>query len=152
MNSLMKKNGQLTSSVPSLLNDFFSDDFFKLPYMQWRSDAATLPAVNVKETTDDFQIDVAAPGMKREDFKVELDVNVLSISSERREQHEENEKDGSFARREFSYQGFQRSFTLQSDKIDGDKIQARYTDGILHITIPKKEEARKRSAKQIKVA
>jgi HSP20 family protein len=152
MNSLVKKNGQLTSAVPSLLNDFFADDFFKLPFVQWRSDAATLPAVNVMETPDDFRIEVAAPGMKRDDFKVELDNNILSISSERQEENEKNDKDGTFARREFSYQGFQRSFTLLSDKVEGDKIQARYADGILHITIPKKEEARRKPAKQIKVS
>jgi HSP20 family protein len=151
MNSLVKKNGQLASSMPSLLNDFFADDFFRLPFMQWRSDTATTPAVNVKETPDDYQIELAAPGMKRDDFKVELDNDVLSISSERDDQQEENDHDGTFARREFTYKGFRRSFTLDSKKIEGDKIQAQYIDGILLLTIPKKAEARRKPAKQIKI-
>ena len=86
MNSLVKNNGQSTSSIPSLLNDFFADDFFRLPFMQWRTNGATLPAVNIRETPDAFQIEVAVPGMKREDFNVELDNDVLTISSERRDE------------------------------------------------------------------
>jgi len=152
MTSLMKKNGQLTPSMPSLLNDFFSDDLFRLPFMQWRSDGATLPSVNIRETSDAFQISVAAPGLKRDDFKVELDNNILSISSERQDQHEENDKDGTYMRREFSYQAFERKFTLPGDQVEGDKIQARYFDGILQINVPKKEEARKKPARQIKIA
>lgn len=151
MNSLVKRNGQLTPSMPSLLNDFFADDFFRLPFMQWRSEGATLPSVNIKETPDAFQIQVAAPGMKRDDFKVELDNNILSISSERQDQNEESDKDGTFRRREFSYQAFERKFTLPENQVEGEKIQARYVDGILQINIPKSEGARKKPARQIKI-
>lgn len=152
MTSLVKKNGHLTPSMPSLLNDFFADDFFRLPFAQLRSDGATLPPVNIKEVPDAFQIQVAAPGMKREDFKVELDNNILSISSERKDQSEDSDKNGNYMRKEFNYMAFERNFTLPGDQIEGDKIQARYVDGILQINVPKKEEARRKPARYIKVS
>ncbi len=151
MTTLVKTNGRLAPSVPSLLNDFFSEDFFKFPLTQWRSEGTTLPAVNIRETPDAFEIDVAAPGMKRDDFKIELDNNVLSISSERQEQHEQGDNGDGYMRQEFSYQAFERNFNLPAKKVEEDKIEARYTDGILHISVPKKEEARKKPARQIKV-
>lgn len=152
MTSLVKKNGQSASSMPSLLNDFFADDFFRLPFMQWRSDGLTLPSVNIKETPDAYQIQMAAPGMKRDDFKVELDNNILSISSQRQDQNEENDKDGTFRRREFSYQAFERKFTLPESQVEGENIQARYVDGILLINIPKSEGARKKPVRHIKIS
>jgi HSP20 family protein len=152
MNSLMKTNGQLSSSMPSLLNDFFADDFFRLPFMSPRFQGATLPSVNIKETDDALQIEVAAPGMKRDDFKVELDNNMLRISSERKNQGEGDGKNDAYLRREFSYQAFERSFELRSDYVEGDKTQARYVDGILQIDIPKKEQARRKPTRQIKIA
>lgn len=147
----MKTNGQLTSSMPSLLNDFFADDFFRLPFMSSRFQGATLPSVNIRETDDAFQIEVAVPGMKREDFKVELDNNTLRISSERQNQSESNGKDNTYLRREFSYEAFERTFELREDYVEGDKIQARYADGILQINVPKKEQVRRKAARQIKI-
>jgi HSP20 family protein len=135
--------------MPSLLNDFFADDFFRLPFSFTRSHGATLPSVNIRETDDAFQVEVAAPGFKREDFKVELDNNMLRISSER--QSEGNGKDDAYLRKEFSYQAFERTFELRGEHVEGDKIQARYLDGILQINIPKKEQARRKPAKQIKI-
>lgn len=152
MKTLVRTNGSLFPSMPSLLNDFFTDDWFNSSLANWRSSGATLPAVNVKETNDDFRIEVAAPGMKRDDFKVELDNNVLTISSHREDRREEKDQDNNYTRREFSYQSFQRSFTLPEDKVEGEKIAARYVDGILHITVPKKEEAKVKPAKQIAVS
>jgi HSP20 family protein len=152
MKTLVRTNGNLFPSIPSLLNDLFTDDWVDSSLANWRSSGATLPAVNVRETNDDFKIEVAAPGMKREDFKVELDNNVLTISSQREDNREEKDRNGSYTRREFSYQSFQRSFTLPEEKVMGDKIAARYADGILHITVPKKEEAKVKPAKQIAVA
>jgi HSP20 family protein len=111
---------------------------------------STLPAVNVRETNDNFAIEVAAPGMKRDDFKVELDNNVLTISSQR-EEKQEQQQDENYTRREFNYQYFQRSFTLPENKVEGEKIAARYADGILHITVPKKEEAKVKPIKQITI-
>lgn len=151
MKTLVKTNGNLFPAIPSLLNDFFTDDWFDSSLANWKSSGTTLPAVNVRETNDEFKIEVAAPGMKRDDFKVELDNHVLTISSQREENREEKEKEG-YTRREFSYQSFQRSFTLPQNKVEGEKIAARYQDGILEITVPKKEEARVKPAKQIAVS
>jgi HSP20 family protein len=150
MTSLMKTNGQLTSSMPSLLNDFFADDLFRLPFLSSRLQGATLPSVNIRETDDAFQVEVAAPGMKREDFKVELDNNMLRISSETRSKEDRN--DDTYLLKEFSYQSFERTFELRSDYVESDKIQARYLDGILQINLPKKEQVRRKPARQIKIA
>jgi HSP20 family protein len=152
MKTLVRTNGNLFPAIPSLLNDFFTDDWFNSSLANWKSSGTSLPAVNVRETNDDFMIEVAAPGMKRDDFKVELDNNVLTISSQREENNEEKDKDGAYTRREFSYQSFQRSFTLPENKVEGDKIAARYVDGILQVTVPKKEEAKVKPAKQISVS
>jgi HSP20 family protein len=111
-----------------------------------------LPSVNIAETNDSFNIEVAAPGMKRDDFKVELDNNVLTISSEVENKKEEKDKEGNYTRKEFSYQSFQRSFALPENKVEGEKIAARYADGILHITVPKKEEAKVKPARKISIS
>jgi HSP20 family protein len=95
-------------------------------------------------------IEVAAPGMKRDDFKIELDNDVLTISSKREDSYEE--KDGNYTRREFSYQSFQRSFSLPQNRVKGDEITAKYVDGVLRITVPKTEDAKVKPAKQIAVA
>ena len=152
MKSLVRTNGNSFPSVPSLLNDFFTDDWFNSSLMNWRSEGASLPAVNVKETNDDFMIEVAVPGMKRDDFKVELDNNVLTISSSKEDSREEKARHGEYTRREFSYQSFQRSFSLPESRVDGGKISAKYTDGILYVTVPKREEAKVKPARQIAVS
>jgi len=155
MKSIVKSNGTFFPTIPSLFDDFFTRDWLDSSLANWRVSGATLPAVNVIETNDDFKIEVAAPGMKRGDFKVELDNNMLTISSQREEKNEETEEkdsNGNYARREFSYQSFQRSFSLPENKVMGDKITARYVDGILHVTIPKSEGAKVKPAKQIAVA
>lgn len=152
MKSLVKSNGNLFPTVPSLFDDFFTRDWLDSSLANWRVSGATLPAVNVMETNDDFRIEVAAPGMKRDAFRVELDNNVLTISSEREDKNEEKDSDGNYTRREFSYQSFQRSFSLPENKVLRDKISAKYTDGILYITVPKSEEAKVKPAKQIAVS
>jgi len=93
---------------------------------------------------------MAAPGMNKEDFKVELDGNVLTISSEK--QNENEVKDGErYSRREFSYQSFQRSFQLPKEVVDADKIEAKYENGVLKLVVPKKEEAKPRPPKTIQI-
>jgi HSP20 family protein len=148
--SLVKTNGTLFPAIPSLLDDFFGRDWLDSSMANWRTSDSTLPAVNVRETNDDYLIEVAAPGMKRNDFKIELDNGVLTISSQRENSHEE--KDGNYTRREFSYQSFQRSFALPQNLVKGDEIKAKYDDGILRITVPKTEDAKAKPAKQIAVA
>ena len=146
--SLIRKS----QNMPSF-NRFLDDDFFNRDWgLSNFSDAGTLPAVNIKETKNDFEVEMAAPGMKKEDFKVEVDGNTLTISSERSEQREENNGDEKFSRREFSYQSFQRSFSLPKDVVDDDNIQASYENGVLKLRIPKKEEAKQKPPKKIRIS
>ena len=149
---MVRSNNTLFPTIPSLFDDFFTRDWLDSSLANWKVSGATLPAVNVKESNDDFQIEVAAPGMTRDDFKVELDNNVLTISSEREQKNEEKDEKGNYTRREFSYQSFQRSFSLPESKVLGDKISARYSDGILYVTVPKSEDAKVKPAKQIAIS
>jgi HSP20 family protein len=149
MNSLMKSNQEFFPAVPSLIDEFLNRDWFDSTLARLNG-SSTTPAVNVSETDDELLIEMAAPGMKREDFRIELDSNLLTISSERNGSSEE--KRGNRTRREFNYESFQRSFTLPSAEVKGDKISAKYVDGILRVSIPKTEEAKKKAARQIAIA
>jgi HSP20 family protein len=107
-----------------------------------------IPAVNVKENEGSFQIEIAAPGLKKEDFKLSLHENRLTVSAKQEETQEE--KTEKYTRQEFNYTSFQRTFTLPKN-VDGEKIEASYTDGILQVALPKKEEL-KPAVKEIAVA
>jgi HSP20 family protein len=110
----------------------------------------TVPSVNIQETKDEVKMDVAAPGMSKDQFKVTLENNYLTVSAERK--NEVENKDENYSTKEFSYESFQRSFYLPENMVKADKIDAKYTDGILHITIPKSEEAKVREPKRIAVS
>ena len=110
----------------------------------------TLPAVNVRETDDDYILEVAAPGMSKKDFTINFQNNVLTISSEKKE--EKNEKDDGYTRREFCYQSFQRSFTVPHNDVESNKISATYSDGILSVKLPKREEVKPKPAREIKIS
>src|SRR4030095_16560338 len=112
--SLVTRNGSLPMSM--LFDDFFNADLFNWNNSNYSNTNTTIPAVNIKETAENYEVEVAAPGMTKNDFKVELDGNMLTISSERTNQ-EENENE-SYSRKEFSYQSFQRTFTLKKDVVD----------------------------------
>ncbi len=132
--------------LPRFFNDFFDDDF--LPsYEGFRG--VNVPAVNIKEDDNKFTIEVAAPGLNKDDFNVDLDNNMLTISSEKEEKDEE--KDGKYMRKEFSYCKFNRSFTLP-ETVDADKIEAKHKDGVLEVNIPKKETSKQKAPKKIKVS
>src|SRR5688572_1503483 len=152
MKTLVNTNGNSLSSIPSLLNSLFADDWLDSSLSNWTSARASMPAVNVRESNDEFIIEVAAPGMKRNDFKVELDNDMLTISSVREETREENGRESDYMRREFNYQAFQRSFSLPEAKVEGGKISAKYADGVLYVTIPKREEAKLKPVRQISVS
>jgi HSP20 family protein len=147
-----KTNSSLFPAIPSLMDDFFGRDWLDSTLGDWKTIGSTLPAVNVRESNDGYVIEVAAPGMKRDDFKVDLDNNVLTISAQMEDSHQQKDQEGNYTRREFSYQSFQRSFSLPQNKVKGDEITARYVDGVLHVTVPKTEDAKTRPAKQIAVA
>ncbi|MFP4059161.1 MAG: Hsp20/alpha crystallin family protein [Bacteroidales bacterium] len=142
---------RFSPSFPSLLDRFFEGDLMDFGFKNFAGSDATLPAINVKENDDEFHIEVAAPGLKKDDFKVNFDNGMLTISSEKKQEHEE--KDGNkVTRREFSYSSFQRSFNVPEEMVNADKIGAKYTDGILHITLPKREEVKPKPAKEIKIS
>lgn len=134
----------------TLFDDFFSRDLLNWGTSNNSSTNTTIPLVNIKETSENFEVDMAAPGMNKEDFKVELDGNVLTITSERKNENAVKEGDR-YTRREFSYQSFQRSFQLPKEVVDAEKIEAKYENGMLRLVIPKKEEARPRPPKTIQI-
>ena len=105
--------------------------------------------MNVVENEEGFRIEVAAPGLQKSDFKLNLEKNQLTISAEK-EQKEEN-KTEKYTRKEFKYASFQRTFTLPNT-VDGDRIEATYADGILNIALPKREEAKEKPARLIEIA
>ena len=136
-------------SFPSLFNKFFEGDLMDWNRSNFADTNTTLPAVNVRENDDEFMIDVAAPGMKKEQFKLDYENGRLTISSEKKE--DKKDKKENYTRREFHYMSFQRSFTIPENLVEGDKIKATYNEGILHISLPKKEEVKPKPARQIKI-
>lgn len=143
--TLIKSNGNL---IPFGMDNFFDDDFFDNKWLEKKL-KHTLPAVNIKENKNEFNIEFAAPGFTKKDFNIDLDDNVLTISAEK--EKEKNEENENFTRKEFSYNSFSRSFTLPKT-VNGDKIDAKYTDGILKLSIPKMEVTKLLPKKEIKVA
>lgn len=135
-------------SAPSLMDDFFGRELMQNFFED--QTGISMPAVNVVENNDNFRIEVAAPGLEKKDFKVDLENNVLTISSEKEERNESKEE-GKYMRREFSYSSFRRSFSLPNSVV-AEKISANHKDGILNITIPKKEEAKQKPPKQISIS
>lgn len=127
-----------------LIQDFFDDNMGISP----ANIGTTLPAVNISETNNDLIIEMAAPGMNKKDFKVEINDNQLHIAYNRENKTENN--DSNDWRREFSFESFERNFTLPAI-VESEKIEASYTDGILKIIVPKKEEARRKPAKAIAI-
>lgn len=135
------------TAFPSMVDEFFGRDF--LSNFFDTQTGINIPSVNIIEGKNDFRIEVAAPGLEKKDFKIDLNNNVLMISSEKETKNEtENEK---YMRREFSYSSFQRSFSLPNT-VDSEKINASYKDGVLNITIPKKEEAKEKPARMISIS
>ena len=133
--------------VPDTWDDFFNDSFFNSFNLGRQS--ASCPAVNIMEDEKEFRIDVAAPGLSKKDIQIDLDDDVLTISSEQKDEREE--KDRRYMRREFSYNSFKRSFQLP-DTIDQESIKASHESGILTIQLPKKKEVVQKASKQIEIS
>jgi HSP20 family protein len=132
---------------PSIVEDLFNDDLF--PGFIRNNTGITIPAVNIVESKDDYRIEVAAPGLDKNDIKIEVEENVLVISSEKEDRKEdENEK---YTRKEFSYSSFRRTFTLP-EGVSKDKIKASHKDGVLTISVPKEDAEKSRFKKLIKIA
>jgi len=139
---------RLSERMPTVFGDFFK------PWNEWFDNGGlfgrtmNIPAVNITEQKNDYLVSLAVPGMKKEDFKIDIDGNMLTISSAKEETNEEKEK--RFTRMEYNYSSFSRSFTLP-DEVNREKIDAKYEDGVLKITLPRKEEVKNPTAKQIAV-
>jgi len=132
-------------TFPNLLDNFFRDDDFLAN--RWNTEM-TVPAVNVKETDTAFDIEVAAPGMKKEDFKVEVKNGTLYISAETEMEKEEVKEQ--FTRKEFSFSSFNRSFWLP-ENVKTENVKATYTDGILKIALPKVKVEKKEPVRMIQI-
>jgi HSP20 family protein len=151
MSIVKRNNGSVSNyTMPSLLDDFFTRDLFNRGTDQINS-GNSMPKVNIKETAEAFEVEMAAPGMEKKNFKIELDGNVLSISSEKQNGQEQKEGE-SYSRKEFSYQSFYRTFHLPKDVVDADRIKAKYENGLLCLTIPKREEAKQKPARLIDIS
>ena len=148
MTTLVKNNGHFYPVFPNLFNDFLADDFSFIKPLN-KETRTFNPAVNIKEKDDEFLIELAAPGFKKEDFKLSVENNTLTISSEKNEESEE--KNNNYTRKEFSYQSFSRSFNLPEKIVNSDEIEAKYSDGILNVRIPKREEQKPKPIKIIDI-
>jgi HSP20 family protein len=133
--------------APSAFTDFFSD--FLNEDMLQKNIFKSVPAVNIIENANDFKIELAVPGMNKSDFKIEVDKGLLNISAEKKE--EKKDENSRYTRKEFSYSSFKRSFTLP-EHVEADSIAAEYNDGVLMLTLPKKDEAKAKAAKEIKIS
>ena len=133
---------------PAGIADMFQN-FFDSDFNDFFSRRFSDPAANIIENAESFQLNLAAPGMKKDDFKINLENNILTISSE--VEDEKLEEGKNYTRKEFSYGSFTRSFTLPKI-IDLEKIRADYEDGILKVFLPKKEEAKLEIKKEIRVS
>ena len=140
--SVIKRNDVL---FPSLLNEIFKPDWFG----GMENMRTNVPAVNIKENEKDFQLELSVPGRSKEDFNIEIDDNVLSISAEFKTENEVEKEN--YTRREFAFSSFKRSFTLP-ESVDGEKINANYENGILMFTLPKKEEALPKPKRMIELS
>ena len=149
--TIVKRNGNLLNHFPTLFDDLLSRDFFNWGSSNYSDTNTTIPAVNIKETAENYEVEVAAPGMSKKDFRVQLEGNVLTISSEKTSEREEKD-DVKYFSREFSYQSFSRTFNLQKDVVDTEKIAAKYEDGVLHLLIPKKEQAKQKPPRMIEIS
>ena len=135
-------------SKPGMLPTVFND-FFK-PWNEWfdnggaySGNTMTMPAVNIVENKDEYKVSLAVPGMKKEDFNIDVEGNMLTISCEKEATTEEKEQQ--YTRREYSYSSFSRSFTLP-EEVNREKIEAKYEEGVLKLMLPKREETKKLAA------
>ena len=137
-------------SFPSWAERFFEGDLTDWNSSNFAGEQSTLPAVNLKENDNEYQIEVAAPGLKKGDFKINFKKGSLTISSEKKEEKEDKEGE-KVTRKEFNYMSFQRTFNVPENLVNTDKISAKYVDGILHVKLPKREEVKPKPAKEIEI-
>lgn len=147
---LIKFKHSTTPSFAGFFDDFLSSDLFD--DVNFYQKASWTPSVNIKENEKEFSLEMAIPGFSKENFEVNVENNILTISSAKKEEKEEKAAKENYVRREFHYSSFKRSFTLNEKSIDTDNIEARYENGILHISIPKKVVQVEKKNKTIAIA
>ncbi|HAS36573.1 MAG TPA: heat-shock protein [Flavobacteriales bacterium] len=143
------KRRHTAPAVSNLFDDFFGRDFADFSNRNWLKERSNTPAVNIKETESSYELELAAPGMNKENFHVELNENLLSIKAEMKDEQVED-KDN-WHRREFNFSSFERNFSLPEGKVKADKIEANYTDGILKVSIPKLVEKENKTSRLIDI-
>ncbi len=130
---------------PFYMGSIFDDDFF--PVISNRSNS--MPAVNIREDEKSFMLDLAVPGIDKKDLKIDINEDVLTVSSETKNEMEDNRE--GYKRKEFSYTSFCRSFQIP-DNVSREKIEANYKDGILSVSLPKFEEEKNKISRQVKIS
>ncbi len=143
-------NSSNFATWPSWVDEVFNREFPSVFTSNFNT-GISLPMVNIRETADAYFVEMAVPGLKKSDFQIDIDNQVLSISTDMEQEQEENTEDGTYTRREFGYSSFKRSFTLP-ETVDEGKIEAKYNEGILSVHLPKKEEAKQKPARSIKIS
>lgn len=143
-------NLEFEALFPTHFDDFFTQDWFKWRINNYCQQNSTLPAVNIIENHEDILVELAAPGLSKNDFYLELDYQTLTISS-RKDEGKVLRNMEWYARREFNYQSFSRSFYLPKSVVDVANIKAQYENGILKVIIPKCEEAKTLPPREIKI-
>jgi HSP20 family protein len=134
--------------LPAMFDDFFTRDLL-LP--SFSNTGVSTPAVNIIETNDDFRLEMVAPGMKKDNFNVEIQGNILTISYDHEDNREGERRDWKYRTHEYNYHSFTRSFSLP-EAVDAENIQAKYENGILNIIIHKREDAKGKLARQITIS
>ena len=141
----VRKNGMMRPRFSSMFDQLFNND---LGMFLGRDSNENLPAANVVETSDDYQLELAAPGLTKKDLMIDIVGDELRIEGNK--ENGENSNYDRWTRREFNYSNFKRSFTLPNT-VEGSKISAKYEDGILQVIIPKKESERQELSRNIKI-
>ncbi|MCX2740674.1 Hsp20/alpha crystallin family protein [Pontibacter anaerobius] len=148
---MTRRNRGSMAPARSVFSDFFSDvdrffenDLWGMPSRMGQQMMANVPATNIRETDKGYDIEVAAPGMKKEDFNIDVNEGMLTISSEKEEEQKEEQEN--YTRREYNYSSFSRSFRLP-ESVKEDDIKANYKDGVLHVMVPKGKDKEKPSRK-----
>jgi len=149
---LVKRTNDLFPRIPSFFDDFLGRDVSDWLITNFPNQNSSTPAVNIRESDKDFNVELAAPGMNKKDFNIELENNILTISSEKKNEVEEKDEKGNYFRKEFNYHSFQRSFRVPENLVNVEKIQANYKEGLLTIKLPKLVEKVLKSSKQIKIS
>jgi HSP20 family protein len=151
MNSLIRNQRRgLRPSLYNPIDRFFGNDF--LDFWDGDTPEMTIPAINISEEKNNYKIELAAPGLKKEDFQIEVEGNVMTISSEQETETKEPKgaKEDNYTRREYNYSSFSRSFTLP-ENADAENVKAKYADGVLNLTVPKKAGTQKEKGHKITV-